>query len=73
MSGSGTGDRLVTLSISWDHSGAPSGPYQFRKDPRIRDQTVGFCARMVGWNGVGRTEVPLPQGYGVHFTVWRVG
>lgn len=43
MSGSGTGDRLVTGNFLG--SGAPSGPYSFRKDSRvpcrIRNQTVG--------------------------------
>lgn len=32
----------MTLGILGTHLGAPSGPYPFRKDPRIRDQTVGF-------------------------------
>lgn len=52
----------MTLGISWDHSGAPSGPYPFRKDPRICDQTVGFRLSAHGWWGGGQ-NYQLPQGY----------
>jgi hypothetical protein len=46
MSGSGTGDRLVTLGISWDSRRRRGGLTRLGKTLRMRDQTVGSAH---GW------------------------